>query len=384
MIDSYPISFPKLGLYMDFKNYFTVFGFPIYWYAVIICVGLVAAYIYADRRAPEFHVKRSDLLDGLLIGVPVAIVGARLFYVLFAPAGEIQSFADIFNIRNGGLSIIGAILMVAVFALIFCHFKKIKVGNVLDLVSLGFLLGQAIGRWGNFINREVYGVETALPWGMSLDGGTPRHPLFLYECLWNLLGFFILHIVSKRRKFPGQITLLYMGWYGVGRGLLEGLRDPAYILTWGTVPISQIVSWTLVAVALLIYVVKYIEANKIGASFEYGVNPGQTPVAEGADGEQADRKLSYFARKKQEKAEARRREYKPMYDIEGLAEVEEGQQDAAEAGGEDTQAGDAVQTAADSPEVHLEDAEQAAPVPDMEEQAQPENAAEKTETEDKE
>ena len=103
MIDSYPISFPELGLYMDFKNYFTVFGFPIYWYAVIICVGLVAAYIYADRRAPEFNVKRSDLLDGLLIGVPVAIVGARLFYVLFAPAGEIQSFADVLNIRNGGL-----------------------------------------------------------------------------------------------------------------------------------------------------------------------------------------------------------------------------------------------------------------------------------------
>lgn len=367
MIDSYPISFPELGLYMDFKNYFTVFGFPIYWYAVIICVGLVAAYIYADRRAPEFNVKRSDLLDGLLIGVPVAIVGARLFYVLFAPAGEIQSFADVLNIRNGGLSIIGAILMVAVFALIFCHFKKIKVGNILDLVSLGFLIGQAVGRWGNFMNREVYGVETTLPWGMSLDGGVPRHPLFLYECLWNLLGFFILHIVSKRRKFPGQITLLYMGWYGVGRGLLEGLRDPAYILTWGTVPISQIVSWTLVAVALLIYVVKYIEANKIGASFEYGVKPGETAAA--ADGAEAapEQKLSYFARRKQEKAEARRRDYKPMYDIDALAGAEDGPDDVS-----------ADSSAADHAEEPAQPEQAAAEAEPAEEQD------EKNETEDKE
>lgn len=310
MIDSYPISFPRLGITLDFKNYFMVFGYPIYLYAIIICVGLVLAYVYASKRCKDFNLTTDNLLDGLLFGVPVSIVGARLFYVIGAPEGEIETFGDIFRIRDGGLSIFGTIISCFIFILIFCKVKKLKLGNVLDIASLGFLIGQIVGRWGNFVNREVYGVATTLPWGMKLENVT-RHPLFLYESLWNLLGFLILHKISKKRKFPGEIALLYIAWYGLGRGLMEGLRETSYILMIGDVAISRVVSFTLCVIAIFIFVVKYIEAKKLGnVSFEY-----ETP-------EEGKQKVNLFNKRKIEKAEARRKEYKPMFDMSELEDVD--------------------------------------------------------------
>ncbi len=269
-IGDLPISFPRLGIHLDFPNYFTVFGINIFYYAICICIGVLLAYIYCSRRAKQFGVTINDLLDGLIFGVPIGIIGARLWYCAFAPAGEINSFLDIFKIRQGGLAIYGGIVFVGIYVIFFCRHKKLRLGNVLDLVSLGFLIGQMVGRIGNFINREVYGVATALPWGMQINNKTV-HPLFLYEILWNLVGFLILHFVSKKwRKFPGQIAVMYMGWYGLGRGWMEGLRDTKYIETLGSLPIHQIVAFTALAISLFVLIVKLIEAKKLGTvSFEY-------------------------------------------------------------------------------------------------------------------
>lgn len=265
-----PILFPRLGLELDIPNYFTVFGFNIFFYAVFICAGVILAYIYCSRRAKQFNMTTNDLLDGLIFGVPIGIVGARLWYCAFAPAGEITKFADIFAIRDGGLAIYGGIFFVGIFVIFFCRYKKLRLGNVLDLVALGFMIGQIVGRWGNFINREVYGVATALPWGMQI-GNKTVHPLFLYEILWNLIGFIALHIISKKyRKFPGQIALMYMGWYGLGRGWMEGLRDTKYIETLGALPIHQLVAFTAFTICVFVLIVKFIEVKKQGeVSFEY-------------------------------------------------------------------------------------------------------------------
>ncbi len=318
MIDSLPIGFPGLGFELVFKNYFTVFGYAIYWYAVIICLGLLVAYLYADKRANQFNIPNNVLLDGLLFTVPIAIIGARVFYVFFAPPGEINTLKDIIDIRNGGLSIYGAVIATAIFLVFFCRWKKLRLGNVLDLVSLGFLIGQAIGRWGNFVNREVFGVETSLPWGMEING-TVHHPLFLYESIWNLIGFVILHKVSKNRKYPGQIALMYMLWYGLGRGLMEGLRVQQYVLVMGDLAVSQLVSFGFALIALYMLVIRYIDVKKgVTFSFEY-VDPKDKAKAVEAplkdEAEPADKATV--------KAEKPKSDYVPMYGYDPAAMEEE-------------------------------------------------------------
>ncbi len=321
MINSLPIGFPGLGIELDFKNYFTIFGYAIYWYAVIICLGLLVAYLYADKRASQFNIPNNTLLDGLLFTVPIAIVGARLFYVFFAPPGEINTVMDIIDVRNGGLSIYGALIATAIFLVFFCRWKKLRLGNVLDLVSISFLIGQSIGRWGNFVNREVYGVETSLPWGMSING-TTYHPLFLYESIWNLIGFIILHKLSKNRKYPGQIALMYMLWYGLGRGLMEGLRVQQYVLVMGDLAVSQIISFGFALVALYMLIIRFIDIKKgVEFSFEY-VDPKaktETVKAEETAAETENKEET----KKAAKKEKPKSDYVPMYGYDPTAIKEE-------------------------------------------------------------
>ena len=325
MINSLPIGFPGLGIELDFKNYFTVFGYAIYWYAVIICIGLLVAYLYADKRAYQFNISSNTLLDGLLFTVPIAIVGARLFYVFFAPPGEINTLMDIIDVRNGGLSIYGALIATGIFLVFFCKKKKLLLANVLDLVSLGFLIGQSIGRWGNFVNREVYGVETTLPWGMSIDGVT-YHPLFLYESLWNIIGFIILHKLSKNRKFPGQIALMYMLWYGLGRGLMEGLRVQQYVLVMGDLAVSQLVSFGFALIALYMLIIRFIDIKKgVVYSFEY-VDPKVKAEEKKAEAKEEAIQTEATTEEKVEKAtkkEKPKSDYVPMYGYDPKAMAEE-------------------------------------------------------------
>ena len=254
------IRFPGLGLSFDPpRAAFTVFGHEIMWYGIIIAVGFLLAVLYAMKRNKEFGYSQDDLLDILMIAAPLGIIGARLYYCFFYDAEYYLSHpVEILYIWNGGLAIYGGIICGLGAATVVSLVKKIKPLAVLDVASIGFPIGQAIGRWGNFFNREAFGAPTTLPWRMSLyQGGVwiTAHPCFLYESLWNLLGVLLLHLASKKRKFDGQIFLMYLAWYGLGRGLIEGLRTDSLYLPGTNLRISQALAFItfLVAVVLLIW-----------------------------------------------------------------------------------------------------------------------------------
>jgi phosphatidylglycerol---prolipoprotein diacylglyceryl transferase len=258
------ISFPGLGLKFTVNpTAFTIGSFPIAWYGIIIAVGLLLAMLYGMKRAKEFNVTVDDLSDVIIFSIIFGVIGARLYYVLFYidEMGVNPYFSNplsIFDFRSGGLGIYGGMIAAFVTAFIVCKIKKISVGAVFDIAGLGFLIGQAIGRWGNFVNEEAYGATTNLPWRMVVSTSTtPVHPCFLYESLWCVLGFVILHIYSKRRKFNGEIFLMYIAWYSFGRFFIEGLRSDSLML--GYLKISQLVAAVLFVTACVLFVYKHIK-----------------------------------------------------------------------------------------------------------------------------
>ncbi len=255
------ISFPLLGSWSICpSNTFTLFGRTFYWYGVIIACGFLLAVTYCYRRCErDFGVRQNDLTDVLLFSVPIGIIGARAYYVIFY--GNYDSFADVVNIREGGLAIYGGVIASVITALAVCRFKKVSIRAVLDTVSFGFLIGQSVGRWGNFMNREAYGYETDIfcRMGLTLDGETIYvHPTFLYESLWNAVGFLALHIYSKKRprRFDGQYFLMYIGWYGLGRFWIEGLRTDSLYIGGTSLRVSQLLAAaTFLIAAILIAVI---------------------------------------------------------------------------------------------------------------------------------
>ena len=237
------INFPKLGLEMSIeRTAFTIGGLAIYWYAIIIVTALILAFTYATRRSEQFGMISDKVFDTALFGLIGAILGARFFFVIFSD--KRYTFAQVFTqFRDGGLALYGGILGAVGAALIVMKLKKLKYMPVLDLAGLGFLLGISLGRWGNFFNQEAYGAHTDLPWGMtgSVIGNVPVHPCFLYESLWCLLGFAALHFYSKKlRTFDGEIFLLFVAWYGLGRSLIEHLRADSLML--GSFKVSQLIA----------------------------------------------------------------------------------------------------------------------------------------------
>lgn len=246
------ISFPALGLDFQINRVaVNVFGKDIYWYGIIICIGFVLAALYVNARVKEFGCTSDNLMDCLIICVPVGIICARIYYVAFEWEYYSQHPNEIIAVWNGGIAIYGAVIGVVIALYGYSRVKKIPFASLCDLAAFGLLIGQCIGRWGNFVNGEAHGGPTDLPWGMSIDGAAAVHPTFLYESLWNLVGFIALHFYSKKRKFPGEMALLYVAWYGLGRAWIEGLRtDSLYI---GTVRVSQGLAAVscIVAVALL-------------------------------------------------------------------------------------------------------------------------------------
>ena len=267
------VTFPGLGLEFELNPIaFTVFGWEVHWYGIIIACGFLLAVLYCYWRAPRFGVDQEKLIDMLFFAVPLCIIGARLYYIIFyfslyqkeVDGKLVPDFYQMIRIWDGGLAIYGAVIMAILVALVFCRVKKIKFGAMADLGCFGLLIGQAIGRWGNFVNQEAFGGPTGLPWRMGLTvGGTYMevHPTFLYESAWNVLGFFLLWYIAKHwRKFDGQIFWGYLAWYGFGRGIIEGLRtDSLYFfgLKLFGLPIrtSQVLGFAsaLVAVAVLVW-----------------------------------------------------------------------------------------------------------------------------------
>ena len=254
------ISFPAIGLSWDPSSSFSIGPFQIHWYGLIIALGLMLAVVYGCKRCGQFGLKEDDIIDGVLCIVPFAIVCARLYYCVF----EWENYRDdpmkIFKIWEGGLAIYGGVIGAAIGIVVYALVKrdKVRLTAVLDLTSLGFLIGQSIGRWGNFFNREAFGAPTDCVFRMGLTNAytgeiTYYHPTFLYESVWNLCGFVLLHFLSKKRRYDGQIALGYLAWYGLGRAFIEGLRMDS--LYWGPFRVSQVLAAgsCVIAVGLLIF-----------------------------------------------------------------------------------------------------------------------------------
>lgn len=288
------VSFPGLGLEFELNRVaFNLFGKDVYWYGVIIAVGFILAVFYGCRRAAPFGVDQDKVIDMLFFAVPAALIGARAYYVIFYldlyldDAGRFE-WGKAIAVWDGGLAIYGGIIAAVLAAAIYCKVRKQPFWSYADCGAYGFLIGQLIGRWGNFMNVEAYGGVTELPWRMCstkiarellaegqigaeayeriLDGTLGVHPTFLYESLWNLLGLVLLILLFRKgRKFNGQVFLCYVIWYGAGRTVIEGLRTDSLYLFGTGLRISQVIGILSVVAAALLYLVRKKTAGPASA-----------------------------------------------------------------------------------------------------------------------
>lgn len=276
------IKFPRLNLHFDVDSVaFTVFGRDIAWYGVIITFGMILAMIFGLSQMKKFGVDPDKGIDCVIAGIFGGIIGARLYYVLME-IENYKTFKDVIDIRSGGLAIYGGIIGALLFGCITAKIRKIKILPLLDVVGMSFLIGQCIGRWGNFCNHEAFGTITDLPWGMTSEkmvswAGSHTdlvfttteatfHPCFLYESIWTFLGFILLYfVVSKRRKFDGEVFLAYVAWYGLGRAFIEGLRLDSLMI--GSMRISQVLAVVSCVVAFILILVMRDKVKKLGTDY---------------------------------------------------------------------------------------------------------------------
>lgn len=273
------LTFPNLfgGFTISYFQGFELFGIKIYWYGVLITIGVILAYLYASRRAESFGIGRERMFDVVFVALICGFLGARIYYCVFQTldpnSGINYDFVTTFTtIRDGGLAIYGGVIGGFLGGFIACKIRKVNFRAMADLASLGFLIGQTIGRWGNFVNQEAFGAACEPDWifGMTsvdivardhLAAGTLVHPCFLYESVWCLLGFIGLHFYSKKlRTFDGEIMLMYLAWYGLGRAWIEGLRTDSLMA--GPFKISQIVAATCFVVCTVLVIVFKILTEK--------------------------------------------------------------------------------------------------------------------------
>lgn len=254
------ISFPSLGLsFNPDRVAFYIGQKGIYWYGIIIAVGFLLAVCYALRRADQFGLTQDNIIDMLICAVPLAVICARAYYCIFSWDLYKDDPIRVLYIWEGGIAIYGGIIGAVLGLTIYTKVKKVSTGALLDVGGLGLMIGQSIGRWGNFINREAHGgiTDSFLRMGLTDANGvvTYYHPTFLYESLWNALGLLILHFVSKKRKYDGQIFVMYIGWYGLGRLFIEGLRTDSLYFMGTNLRVSQLVAGlcVLFAVVFLFY-----------------------------------------------------------------------------------------------------------------------------------
>lgn len=262
----YHISFPGLGLSMQVNPVaFSIGFFNVYWYGILIGCGFMLALLFALKSLKRFGIDRDGYIDCVLIGLVGGIVGARLYYVIFRWDYYAQHLNELFAIHNGGLAIYGGIIGGLLGGCIVAKMKKLNIPAILDVTMMGFLIGQGIGRWGNFINQEAFGSETDLPWRMVSEntGDVGVHPCFLYESLWCIMGFVLLYLFSRKfRQYDGQTALLYVVWYGLGRMFIEGLRtDSLYTPLFG-LRVSQVLAGASCAAAITVLFVMYVKKKK--------------------------------------------------------------------------------------------------------------------------
>ena len=284
---NFELSFPGLGINgwnINPVAFSIGDSFSVMWYGVVIALGMLMAIAYASYRCNQQGIKVDDLIDIAIFTIFFGVIGARLYYVAFNPT-NFKTIGDVLNLRTGGLAIYGGVIAGAITIAVVCLIKKISWRKLFDAAAPGVMIAQAMGRWGNFFNGEAYGSVTTLPWRMCspkfarellrnetalidmdqyqqiLDGTLGVHPTFLYESLWNVLGFILINIFFKKKKFDGQIALYYFAWYGFGRMFIEGLRTDALYIGQTGIRVSQLLGFLLfaVATALLIYGLIYVK-----------------------------------------------------------------------------------------------------------------------------
>lgn len=259
------VSFPGLGIGpFDLNNTaFTIFGREVKWYGIIVCIGIIAAFSYFMYRARKAGIKSDTVVDMTLVTVPIGIIGARLYFVIFYGV----PFKEILEIWNGGLAIYGGVIFGAISVIVMCRIKKVKFFAFADMIAPGVMLGQLIGRWGNFMNGEAYGAETTSFIRMGLNNWHTGyqyievHPTFLYESLWNLIGFALINIFYKKRKFNGEAFLWYVAWYGLGRTFIELLRQDSLYM--GGIRVSSLLGAICFAVCLPIIIFMHVRHAKL-------------------------------------------------------------------------------------------------------------------------
>ena len=247
------ISFPNLNLHMTINRVaFTIFDKPVYWYGIIIAVGFVLGVLYAFWRARKEGLPSDTVFDLVLWGLPTCIICARIFYVIGDPSVLAGGFWKIIAVWEGGIAIYGAIIGAVIVGVTYCKVKKLNMGTVFDVCAPGLMIGQIIGRWGNFVNAEVYGSPTDSLFAMSINGGVSVQPLFLYESVWMLIGLIGFLIFA-----------LYVIWYGIGRAVLESFRQDEYILKLFGMPISQVTAVLTVAAAVCVLIYLYMRKKPV-------------------------------------------------------------------------------------------------------------------------
>ncbi|MBQ2893621.1 MAG: prolipoprotein diacylglyceryl transferase [Oscillospiraceae bacterium] len=290
------IAIPFLKLEFDPARSFEIGSLSIHIYGILIAVGLLLAVLYAWKRCDRFGIKENDLTDGVLWIVPLAVVCARLYYCAFEWESYRANPISILYIWNGGLAIYGGVIGAAIGVVIHCMVKKIKIPALLDLVVLGFLIGQCIGRWGNFFNREAFGSATDSFLRMGLFNTRTgnweyHHPTFFYESMWNLAGFLLLHFLSKKRKYDGQIALGYVAWYGLGRAVIEGLRTDS--LYWGPFRVSQVLAAvSCFAAVVVMMVMAFRQHNPEDLFVNQIAQPEETEEEEESDEEASEEEIA--------------------------------------------------------------------------------------------
>lgn len=252
-------------------------GWDIYWYGIIIAAGFLAALVYAFKNASRYGIDSDRMTDVILVSTPVSVLCARAYYLIF-DGGGIKSFSQFFGFGSSsgfaGLAIYGSVIGAFAAGAIMCRIRKIKILDMFDLAAVGFLIGQGIGRWGNFINQEAYGTFTGSSWwGMQSSrtisemGEGLVHPCFLYESIWCIAGFFILNRFSKKRRYSGQMVLMYCVWYGFGRAFIELLRTDSLMI--GNLRVSCLLSVLLCIAASAVLVLMHARLKQTAKDAEY-------------------------------------------------------------------------------------------------------------------
>ncbi len=269
------VSFPGLGLEFTVNRVaFSIGPLTITWYGLLIAAGILLAMCFAFYQCKKFGIIADKLMDAALGGVVGGIIGARLYYVAFRWEDYRDNLANIFKTWEGGMAIYGGLIGGLLVGLLVAKLRHIRLLPAMDVTVMGFLIGQSVGRWGNFVNIEAFGGNTDLPWGMTspvitsylrehlsdltalgmnIDPTAPVHPTFLYESIWCALGFLLLFLYSKHRRFDGEIFLLYSAWYGLGRFFIEGLRTDSLLI--GQIRVSQLLAWLLALAAAITWIV---------------------------------------------------------------------------------------------------------------------------------